>query len=210
MKIALIGAAGKVGSKILKEALDRGHEVTAIVHSADVAVTNPKLKKAKGDLLDADGLAKTLKGHDVVICSNNPGAEKDLDASKSMLKAVKASGVKRLIMVGGAGTMDATPGTFLIDTPAFPAEFRPYALPMRNFYRDSLKPDTDLDWSFFGPAVIFNQNDPRTGKYRTQAETILGGPNGGPSVISYADYAAAMIDEVEKPQYGRKRFTVSY
>ena len=210
MKIALIGAAGKVGSKILKEALDRGHEVTAIVHNNDVSVNHPKLTKAKGDLLDADGLAQTLKGHDVVICSNNPAKEKELDASKSMLKAVKASGVKRLIMVGGAGSMDAAPGTYLIDTPAFPAEIKPYALPMRDFYRDYLKPETGLNWSFFGPAVIFNENDPRTGKYKTQAETILGGPNGGPSVISYADYAAAMIDEVEKPQYGRKRFTVSY
>jgi len=210
MKIALIGAAGKVGSRILKEALDRGHEVTAIVHNTDVSVDHPKLTKKKGDLLDTAGLAEIVKGHDVVICSNNPGVEKDLDASQSMLKAVKASGVKRLIMVGGAGTMDATPGTFLIDTPAFPAEFRPYALPMRNFYRDYLKPETGLDWSFFGPAVIFNENDPRTGKYKTQAEVILGGPGGGPSVVSYADYAAAMIDEVEKPQYARKRFTVSY
>ncbi len=210
MKIALIGAAGKVGSKILKEALDRGHEVTAIVHNKDVTVSNPKLTKAKGDLLDTDGLAETLKGHDVVICSNNPALEKELDASKSMLQAVKKSGVKRLIMVGGAGTMDTEPGTFLIDTPAFPAEFRPYALPMRDFYRDYLRPETELDWSFFGPAVIFNENDPRTGKYRTQAETIMGGPDGGPSVVSYADFAAAMLDEVEKPQYSRKRFTVSY
>jgi putative NADH-flavin reductase len=210
MKIALIGGAGKVGSKILKEALDRGHEVTAIIHKSDVTVSNPKLTKKKGDLLDADGLAAILKGHDAVVCSNNPAMEKNLDASKSMLKAVKKSGVKRLIMVGGAGTMDASPGTYLIDTPIFPAEVKPYALPMRDFYRDYLKPETGVDWAFYGPAVIFEENGPRTGKFRTQAETILGGPGGGPSKISYADYAVGMLDELEKPKHHRERFTISY
>ncbi len=209
MKIALIGASGKVGSKILNEALNRGHDVTAVIHTHDLALDHPKLTKKKGDLLDPDGLSEVLAGHDAVVASNNPGLEKELAASKSMLKAVKKSGVKRFILVGGAGTMDATPGTFLIDTPAFPEQFRPYALPMRDLYL-ILKEESGLDWTFLGPAVVFVEDGERTGKYRAQEEVILQGPDGGPSQISYADFAVAMVDELENPKHIRKRFTISY
>ena len=209
MKIALIGPAGKVGKHILKEALDRGHYVTAIVHNTAPEIDHPNLTKKKGDILDTDKLAGLIKGHDAVIASNNPGQEDKLADSKSMLTAIENAGVPRLILVGGAGTMDAMPGTFLIDTPAFPDAIKPFALPMRDLYK-ILKTKTAFKWTFFAPAVLFNPEGERLGNYRIQEEVILGGPDGGPSTVSYSDYALALINELEDPKYTGKRFTISY
>ena len=209
MKVALIGPAGNIGSRILQEALNRGHEVTAIVHSKEPPLDRPKLTKKKGDIHDPEALAPILAGHDAVIASYNLSLPKGAEGARSIVEAVRKSGVKRLLWVGGAGTMDATPGTALVDMPGFPEEVRPHALPMREFYNDVLKNETVFDWTFFAPAVIIQAGE-RTGEFRVQAELILQGSDGGPSKISYEDYAVAMVDELERPSHTGKRFTVGY
>ena len=209
MKVALIGSAGNIGSRILQEALNRGHEVTAIVHNKMPPLDRPKLKKVKGDVHDPEALSKLLAGHDAVIASYNLSLPKGPEGARDIVEAVRKSGVKRLLWVGGAGTMDATPGTALVDMPGFPAEVRPHALPMREFYSDVLKNQTAFSWTFLGPAVIIQAGE-RTGEFRVQADLILQGADGGPSRISYEDYAVAMVDELEKPSHNGKRFTVGY
>ena len=210
MKVALIGSAGNIGSRILQEALNRGHEVTAIWHTKEPPLDHrPKLTKKKGDVHDPEALAKILEGHDAVIASYNLSVPKGPEGAREIVEAVKKSGVKRLLWVGGAGTMDAVPGTSVVDMPGFPEEVKPHALPMRDFYNEVLKDETPLDWTFFGPAVIIQAGE-RTGQFRIQAELILQGSDGGPSKISYEDYAVAMVDELEKPSHSRKRFTIAY
>lgn len=209
MKVALIGSAGNIGSRILQEALNRGHQVTAIWHAKEPPLDRPKLTKKKGDVHDPEALAQILAGHDAVIASYNLSLPKGPEGARSIVEAVRRSGVKRLLWVGGAGTMDATPGTAVVDMPSFPAEVRPHALPMRDFYNEVLKNETVFDWTFFGPAVIIQAGE-RTGKFRVQADLILQGSDGGPSRISYEDYAVAMVDELEKPSHSRKRFTIAY
>lgn len=209
MKIALIGATGNIGTRIVTEALSRGHSVTGISRHADKLENRKNLTKKVGDVTDVAAMAKALSGHDAVIFSfTAPSREEFLKGGASAVEATKKAGVKRLLVVGGAGTMDATPGVALIDTPAFPEMFKPAAAPMREFYQ-SLSKEKDLDWTFLAPAVMIGPGE-RTGKFRTNPDMVLQGKDGGPSQISYEDYAVAMIDEAEKPKHIRRRFTLGY
>jgi putative NADH-flavin reductase len=203
VKLALIGASGNVGSKILAEALSRGHEVTGIVRNPEKLPQHLKLTARRGDVFDADGLAKLLAGHDAVISSVHYTASDPT----LLLQAVKASGVKRYLVVGGAGSLEVAPGVQLVDTPEFPALYKEEASKGRD-YLTLLRGETGLDWTFLSPSAVIAPGE-RTGKFRLGGDQLLVGAD-GQSRISQEDYAVALIDELEKPAHIRQRFTVGY
>lgn len=213
MKIALIGATGFVGSAILQEALDRGHEVTAIVRHPEKLQAHAKLRPVKGDVYSADEVARFVAGHDVVISAFNPGWTNpdiynlQVKGTRAIIEGVKKAGVKRLLVVGGAGSLEVKPGIQSVDLPEFPAEYKQGALATREAL-NMLRKEPSLDWSFLSPSAdLFSGT--RTGRFRVGTDQLLRDEN-GESRISVQDYAMAMIDEVEKPQHSRQRFTVGY
>lgn len=202
MKIALIGASGNVGSRILRELASRGHTVTGIARSPDKIETLEGVTAVKGDVHDRDGLAKLLKGHDVVISSVR---FKESDPNL-LIEALRSSGAKRYIVVGGAGSLEVSPGVKLVDTPQFPAAYKEEATRGADFLH-LLKQVDDFDWTFLSPSALFVPGE-RTGKFRLGKDTLLKGENG--SSISFEDYAVALVDEIEKPAHVKRRFTVGY
>lgn len=203
MKIALIGASGARGVKILAEAVSRGHDVTGIARHPEKLAARPHLTAKKGDINDPEGLAKILAGHDAVISSVHFTASDP----NLLIAAVKKSGVKRYLVVGGAGSLKIPSGARLVDTPEFPALYKDEALAGAAFL-DMLKAEKDLDWTFLSPSAVIAPGA-RTGKFRLGKDDLLVGAD-GKSFISEEDYAIAMIDEVERPQHLRQRFTVGY
>jgi len=207
MKIAIIGATGLVGTKIMSESLDRGHEVTAIVRNPDRLPMHPKLRAARGDATETAELASLLAGHDVVISAFNPGKDERGTGARSIIDAAKRSEVKRLLVVGGAGSLEIAPGKRLVDQPDFPAQWKDGALRTAAFL-DQLRGETELDWAFLSPAAMLAPGE-RTGHYRIGGDQLLTDGD-GESRISIEDYAVAMLDESERPQHHRKRFSVAY
>lgn len=200
--IALIGASGNAGARILKELSDRGHQVTAIARNPERIAALPGVTAVRGDLSDAAGLAAHLEGHDAIISSVKFLAT-DFDL---LLEAVRASGVKRYLVVGGAGSLEIAPGKRLVDQPDFPAPYKDEALKGAAFL-DLLKTVDDLDWTFLSPSALFVPGE-RSGRFRLGEDQLLTTETG--SSISFEDYAIAMVDEIEKPQHLRQRFTVGY
>ncbi len=203
MSIALIGATGFIGSRILSELVSRGHTVTAIVRNPEKVPALPGVTAVKGDILDKDGLATLLAGHDVAISSVHYLAS-DADA---LLGAVKQSGVKRYLVVGGAGSLEVAPGVKLVDTPEFPAIYLDEAR-KGGAYLELLKQEKTLDWTFLSPSAIIAPGE-CTGTFRLGLDQLLVDGN-GESKISAEDYAIALVDELEKPAHSRRRFTVGY
>jgi hypothetical protein len=202
MKVAVIGATGRAGLPILKELARRGHEVTAIVRNPEKVQAQANVTPKKGDVFDTDGLAAQLKGHDAVISSVH---FLQSDPVK-LIDAVKASGVKRYLVVGGAGSLEVAPGVTLVSTPEFPALYKDEATKGGEFLA-LLRQEKDLDWTFLSPSALFVEG-PRTGTFRLGKDQLLTSEKG--SSISFEDYAIAMVDEVEKPAHSRQRFTVGY
>lgn len=201
-KIALIGASGQAGSRILKELSDRGHSITGIARNPEKIATLPGVTAKQGDIFDEDGLANLLRGHDAVISSVHFLAS---DPHK-LLGAVRASGVKRYLVVGGAGSLLVAEGTRLIDTPEFPALYKDEAQKGAD-YLDMLYDVENLDWTFLSPSALFVAGE-RTGNFRLGTDYLLSTDAG--SSISFEDYAIAMVDEIENPAHIRRRFTVGY
>lgn len=206
MKIAIIGATGFVGSGILSESLDRGHDVTAIVTNPDRLPTHPSLHGVKADVADREELASLIAGHDVVISAFNPGKDARGTGTRSIIDAVKQTG-GRLVVVGGAGSLEVAPGQRLVDRPDFPAEWKDGSLRTAAFL-DDLRGETGLDWTFLCPAAMLAPGE-RTGTYRVGGDRLLTDDD-GQSRISIPDYAVAMLDEVESPRHPRQRFSVAY
>ena len=201
-KIALIGASGNAGSRILKELSDRGHHVTAIARSPEKIAALPNVVAKKGDVFDQTGLSKLLAGHDAVISSAHFTASDPV----TLIEAVRASGVPRYLVVGGAGSLEIAPGQRVVDLPDFPAAYKAEATKGAEFL-DLLKQETQLDWTFLSPSAEFVPGE-RTGKFRIGKDNLLSNEDG--SRISFEDYAIALVDEIEKPQHSRQRFTVGY
>lgn len=202
MKIAVIGATGSVGSRLVSEALGRGHEVTGIARQTDQLAPRPGLSLRDGDINDAS-LSSLLTGHDAVISATR---FENTDPRK-VIEAVKTAGVPRLLVVGGAGSLEVAPGKALVDTPDFPEAYKREALPGRDFL-NTLRAEHDLNWTFVSPSAIFVPGE-RTGKFRIGGDQLLIGAD-GESRISQEDFAIAMIDELETPRHERRRFTVGY
>jgi putative NADH-flavin reductase len=202
MKIALIGATGNAGSRILTELSRRGHTVTAIARNPQKVPELKGVTPLQADADDVAGLAAALRGHDVVISSVHFTAS---DPNK-LIEAVQAAGVGRYLVVGGAGSLEVAPGVKLIDTPQFPAIYKAEAAAGGAFL-DLLRRQTSLNWTFLSPSAMFVAGE-RTGKFRIGGDQLLTTDKG--SSISFEDYAIAMADEIEKPVHSRKRFTVGY
>jgi uncharacterized protein len=213
MKIAVIGATGFVGSAILKEALQRGHDVTAIVRHPEKVKPHPKLRPHKADVQKADEVTRSVAGHDAVISAFNPGwsnpdiYNQQVKGTRAIIDGVKKAGVKRLLFVGGAGSLEVKLGVQSVDLPEFPAEYKQGALATREAL-NLLRKEPNLDWSFLSPSADLFPGQ-RTGKFRLGTDQLLADAQ-GESRISVEDYAMAMIDEVEKPKHIRRRFTVGY
>lgn len=217
MKIALIGATGFVGSYILKEGLSRGHEITTIVRKpGKLGTYNESLHLVQGDVMKAEELSDLLRGHDIVISAFNADNEDGnfhktfIEGSRNIQEATKQAGVNRLFIIGGAGSLEIETGVELVDTDQFPEEYKPFARAVRDYFKE-LKQEKDLDWTFLSPAIEMHPGikTGRTGKYRTGFnQPIFNDEN--KSLISPEDVAVAVIDEVEKHQFSKKRFTIGY
>lgn len=211
MNIVVYGASGMIGQRITQEALNRGHKVTAVVRNPSrLTLTHPNLTVEKGNMLDPNDVARVAAGHDAVINAtrqpvNEPGQSYS-DAARALIEGLTRAGVRRLIVIGGAGSLEVAPGLQLVDTPDFPPAWKPGALAMRDaldIYRSA-----DLDWTYFSPAGFISPGE-RTGKYRTGTEQLVTDEK-GESRISAEDYAAALVDELENPRFVRRRFTAAY
>jgi uncharacterized protein len=201
-RVALIGASGRAGSRILKELSDRGHTVTAIARNPEKIASLPKVTAEKGDVWNKGRLVERLRGHDAVVSAVHFAAS---DA-KTLIEAVRDSGVKRYLVVGGAGSLEVAPGKRLVDQPDFPAAYKAEALKGAEFL-DLLRDEKELDWTFLSPSALFVEGE-RTGKFRVGKDALLTNDKG--SSISFEDYAVALVDEIEKPAHSRRRFTVGY
>ncbi|MDH1624044.1 NAD(P)-dependent oxidoreductase [Pseudomonas chengduensis] len=213
MKLALIGASGYVGAPLLQEALNRGHQVTALVRHPEKLPAHANLVAVRADVHDRAALAEQLRGHDAVLSAFNPGwgvadiREQFIAGSRAIVAASRQAGVRRLLVVGGAGSLYVAPGLQLIDTPDFPAEYKEGAEGARQAL-NMLRDEQELEWTFLSPAALLIPG-PRTGKFRLgQDELLMNGDE--PGSISTADLAVALIDEAEKPQHIRQRFTLAY
>ena len=211
LRIALFGATGMIGSRIAAEAARRGHQVTALARNpARVPTDVANLHAAKADLLDAASVGAAVRGHDVVASAYAPphGDVATLaKATHALVEGTRAAGLKRLVAVGGAGSLEVAPGKQLVDTDGFPDAYKAVALAHRdafNYYRSV----ADLDWTFFAPAALIAPGE-RTGKFRTGANTLLVDAEGN-SRISAEDYAIAFVDELEQGRFIRQIATVAY
>ena len=215
-KIAVIGATGFVGSKVVNELASRGYQVNALARNISKIEESENVKAIAVDVYNTAELSEILKGNDAVISTFNPGwtnpniFEDFLKGAESIEKAVEESGVKRFIVVGGAGSLYIAENLQLIDTPEFPAEIKPGAEAARQ-YLEMIKKNENLDWTFFSPAIEMHQGTAgvRKGTYRTALENPVFDENGR-SVISVEDVAVALVDELENGKFVKQRFTAAY
>lgn len=220
-KVALIGASGFVGSAILNELLNRGYEVEALVnHPEKIKTINPVLTVKKVDVADEKALEADLKGYDDVISAYNPGwanpniYEDTLANYPKILYAAKKAGVKRLLIVGGAGTLFVKPGLRLVDTGTLPDAWLPGVKSLGEFFLNTLMNEHDIDWVFFSPAGNLGDMGAkgpgkRTCIYRLGKDDMIFDKDGN-SFISVEDYAKAMVDEFASPAHHQERFTIGY
>jgi putative NADH-flavin reductase len=216
MKLVVFGATGNVGQRIVAEALRRGHEVVGVVRDpAAVKSPNKDVRLLKGDATDADSVARAVRGADAAVSAISPRPNaRGLPApslaanSRALIKGLRAAGVKRVLYVGGASSLEVAPGKALADLPDFPAEYREEAREGREALDIWRKEAGGLDWTYLSPAAEIAPGQ-RTGKYRATDDKLLTDDK-GKSFISFEDYAVAVLDELERPKHVGKRFGVAY
>jgi putative NADH-flavin reductase len=216
MKIVLFGATGNVGRRIATEALSRGHEVVGVVRDpAAVAPPDPRVTLVRGDATDAASVAEVVRGADAVVSAISPRpnprglpAPRLAENARAIIAGLRSAGVRRVLYVGGASTLEIAPGQQLLDQPTFPAAYRAEALEGREALDIWRSEAEGLDWTFLSPAIEIGPGA-RTGRYRTTGEQILF-DGAGKSFISFEDYAVAVLDELERPQHVGQRFGVAY
>ncbi len=209
MHIALYGATGKSGSRILTELLSRGHAITAVVRDPAKLPTQPHLTAVQGDVSSADAIVEKVKGVDAVVSAYAPppnDTDQLLPVTENFIAAVKKANIPRLIIVGGAGSLEVAPGVTGISSGHIPAEWLPIAVSHAKVL--DLVKQSGINWTYFSPAGFFVPGE-RTGKYRLGADQLIANEQGD-SRISLEDYAIALVDELEKPQHERQRFTIGY
>jgi hypothetical protein len=208
MNVVLFGATGMIGSRVLKELVSRGHTVTAVVRDPSRVPNEPGVKAVQGDVLNSATVEEIVKGADAVISAYSPGSTPAVvvDATRSLIAGLKQAGVQRFIEVGGAGSLFVAPNVRLVDAPNFPDEYKEIAIA----HGEALEVlrHSDLDWTYFSPAALIQPGE-RTGKFRLDEDTLIADEKGN-SQISAEDYAIALVDELEKPKYIRRRFTIGY
>lgn len=215
MKIVVFGGTGNVGQRIVREAVSRGHEV-------DVVVRKPETKPdwdghvtvKQGDITNPADVAGLARGADAVVNAISPRPDGELpassltDAAESLIRGLKDSNVRRAVIVGGAGTMEAEPGIDLVDMPDFPKPYRNEAIQQRKALNTYRSKADGLDWTYIAPAATFTPGE-RTGEYRTSDRELLKDDTGR-SRISYEDFAVAVLDEIENPRHRCDSFGVAY
>ena len=213
--VLLIGATGFVGSAILQELVLRGHDVTALVRNTEKLQSNANVVAVKGDVADIESLTNLMKGKDAVISAYNPGWTNPNIATlieenyPKILLAAKQSGVRRLLIVGGAGTLFCAPNLRVVDSGAIPEEIMGGVRPLGDFYLNTLMNEKEIDWTFFSPAGAFDNDGNRTGQFRLGKDDLIVDAQGN-SHISVQDYAMAMVDELEQENHHQERFTIGY
>lgn len=209
MHIVLYGATGKAGSRILAELLSRGHQVTAIVRDPEKLASTPQLAVVSGDVASAEAIAGTIAGADAVVSAYAPPPE-DTDqlipVTERFIRAVQQTGVSRLLVVGGAASLEIAPGVSLIASGHVPAAWLPIAVSHAKAL-DLLR-QSSINWTYFSPAAFFEPGD-RTGKFRLGKDALIANEQND-SRISMEDYAIALVDELESPKHERMRFTIGY
>jgi len=203
MKIALIGVSGRVGSRLAAELLRRGHSVTGIARNVKNVLPQARLELREADATNSAVLAPLIAGHDAVISALRFVSS---DA-RVLIAALKKAEVKRLLVVGGAGSLEVKPGRMLVDAPGFPEAYKSESQAGVKFL-NVLRTEADIDWTFLSPSADFEPGK-RTGKFRTGDNALLTDTDGR-SWISMEDFAVAMVDELEHPRHIRQRFTVGY
>jgi len=202
-KIAIIGATGRAGSQLLEEALRRGHSVTAIARDTSKIGARAGVVSKSLDVLDTAALRAAVTGHDVVITA----AHFATVPATAIVGPVQQAGVKRLLVVGGAGSLLLPDDSRVVDSANFPEEYKTEASAGAAFL-EALRQEQQLDWTFVSPSAEFVEGE-RSGTFRLGQDHLLVSAEGR-SWITFADYAIAMIDEVETPKHSRQRFTVGY
>ncbi len=202
MKVTVLGASGRAGSEITKELASRGHSVTAIARKPQAIPIDDLITPVQGDASDPTALATLIEGSDAVVSA----LHFDVPAA-TLLSALTTAGVPRLLVAGGAASLEVAPGVRLIDTPEFPEEWKVFAQGGITFL-DALKAEKAIDWTFFSPAA-FIEEGPRLGRFRLGTDQLVTDDK-GESRISFADYAIAMVDEVEQHRHPKARFTAAY
>lgn len=216
MKILLIGATGMIGSRIAAEALRRGHQVTAATRSgrADVLPADPALTTVALDATEPSQVADQVAGHDAVVSAVSPPRDGSdptpalLAAYRSVIEGLRTAGLRRLVVVGGAGSLMTASGQDRVDEPDFPAAYMPEALAQREVLTLFRSEVTDLDWTYVSPADEITPKE-RTGIFRLGGDQLLTAADGA-SFVSAEDYAVALVDELEKNEAIRRRITVAY
>ncbi|RVU14751.1 NAD(P)-dependent oxidoreductase [Methylobacterium oryzihabitans] len=202
MKVAVLGASGRAGSEITRELAARGHTVTAIARKPEAIPAAPGVTAVAGDASDPAALADLIRGADAVVSA----LHFDVPAA-TLVSALRAAGVPRLLVTGGAASLETAPGRRVIDKPDFPAAWRS-AAEGGIVFLEAIRGERDLDWTFFSPAALLEPG-PRLGRYRLGADRLVV-DEAGVSRISFADYALAMVDELEQHRHSRARFTAAY
>jgi uncharacterized protein len=210
MKVALYGATGKTGSRILKELVSRGHRVIAITRNpAKLPQPGAGVVVTQDDLSDPKKIAAAVNGAEAVVSAYAPPQD-DVDAivgvTERQVEALNHKANARLIVVGGAGGLNVAPGVALVDSPYFPEPYQPIARAHIKAL-DVLRAST-IDWTYLAPAAYFEPGE-RTGKFRLGQDELIANAQ-QESRISMEDYAVALVDELEKPKHRRQRFSVGY
>jgi len=207
MKIALIGGTGYVGSRLLAEAISRGHQITVLVRDPLKVALDRHVIPLPMDVHDTPALAVAIAGHAAVISAYNPALPRGIEGARSIIAAVKLANVPRLLVVGGAGSLLRADGSRVVDSPSFPAQWKQGALDTAEFL-NLLREEPTLDWTMLSPAEILTPGT-RTGHFRLGDDHVLSDEK-GESRISVEDYAVALLDELDSPRHSRKRFSVAY
>ena len=203
MKIAVVGASGNAGSRIVTELASRGHTVTAIARNPEKIKAEPNVTARQGDVQDQGGLAALFAGHDAAVSSVH-----FLDSDPvRLIGAARESKVGRYLVVGGAGSLEVAPGVRLVTTPNFPVVYKAEA-EKGGAFLDLLRQEKELNWTFLSPSALFTAGE-RTAKFRLGTDQLLTASD-GKSWISFEDFAVALADEIERPAHIRRRFTVGY
>lgn len=216
MKIAVFGATGNIGQRVVKEALRRGHEVIGVVRDPQaVQAPAPGVTLRRGDATDAHSVADIAREADVVVSAISPrpnarglAAPSLVTAARALITGLRESGTKRLLVAGGAGSLEIQPGKALVDQPGFPEAYKAEALQQRDALAVYRTEGSGLEWTFLSPAAEIAPGE-RTGRYRTTGDSFLADKD-GKSTITFEDYAVAMLDEIERPAHVGRRFGVAY
>ncbi|MEM5368761.1 NAD(P)H-binding protein [Paraburkholderia azotifigens] len=211
LKIALFGATGMIGSRVAAEAARRGHQVTAFSRNPErVPGDIANLTAAQADVTDAASVAAGARGHDIVASAYAPPMDNVAlieKAARALVEGTRSAGVKRLVVVGGAGSLEVAPGKQLVDTEGFPQAYKAIALAHRDVL-PILRAANDLDWTFFAPAALIAPGE-RKGTFRTGAGSLIVDAQGNSS-ISAEDYAIAFVDELEQGRFVHQLATAAY